>query len=157
MWTSAGFWLARNAWGRLVHTDAATGAAVEVMPARAFPFSAPRHGVLLCDRTGREVAWIANLDEVPGEIRKAIEEELAQREFVPVIQRVFKVAPRIEPSEWDVETDRGRTRFVLNSADDVRRLDEDRAMVIDAHGIRYLIPEPATLDAASRRILERYF
>ena len=31
-----------------------------------------------------------------------------------------------------------------------------RALVIDAHGIRYLIPDTRTLDATSRRLLERY-
>ena len=28
----------------------------------------------------------------------------------------------VEPAEWEVETDRGHTRFVLNSDDDVRPL-----------------------------------
>jgi hypothetical protein len=55
-----------------------------------------------------------------------------------------------------VETDRGRVRFVLNTADEVRRLDDRRAMVIDAHGIRYLINDMEDLDLASRRLLERY-
>jgi hypothetical protein len=62
----------------------------------------------------------------------------------------------VEPSEWEVETDRGPTRFILNNEDDVRRLDDQRALVIDASGIRYLIPDLRSLDAASRRVLERY-
>ena len=53
-------------------------------------------------------------------------------------------------------SDRGRVRFVLNTADEVRRLDDRRAMVIDAHGIRYLINDMEDLDLASRRLLERY-
>ncbi len=39
---------------------------------------------------------------------------------------------------------------------DVRRLENRRAMVIDAHGIHYLIPDTEALDRQSRRILERY-
>jgi hypothetical protein len=150
------FSLSRDAWGRLLLSNGEPGDPIAVVPIRAFPFSAPRQGVILCDAEGREVAWIANLDGLPAELREMIEGELARREFVPLIRRIHRVSPRVEPSEWDVDTDRGRALFVLNSADDVRRLDDVRAMIIDAHGIRYLIPNLASLDAASRRILERY-
>jgi hypothetical protein len=149
------FTLHRDAFGQLVLTEAGRVHA-GVIPVRAFPFSAPRLGISLLDGAGREVLWVADLDDLAEEQRRTLEDELARREFVPVIRRVHKVAPRIEPSEWDVSTDRGRTRFVLNSADDVRRLDDRRAMVSDAHGVRYLVPDLATLDAASRRWLERY-
>ena len=62
----------------------------------------------------------------------------------------------VEPSEWEVETDRGRTSFVLNNEDDVHELGGHRALVTNAHGIRYLIPDTRQLDAISRRLLERY-
>jgi hypothetical protein len=150
------FALHHDAFGRWVHTDAAGRETVGVVPVRGFPFSAPREGISLVDEAGREVLWLARLDDLPDDLRGAVEEELACREFVPVVRRVFRVWPRVEPSEWDVDTDRGRTRFVLSSADDVRRLDERRATVTDAHGIRYLIPDLPALDAASRRLLERY-
>jgi hypothetical protein len=45
----------------------------------------------------------------------------------------------------------------LDSEDDVRRLGPYKALFIDTHGIRYLIPDTRTLDLASRRILDRYF
>jgi hypothetical protein len=154
--TSPAFRLHRDAFGRLVLTDAAGREHVGVLVARAFPFSAPREGMALLDSAGREVLWVPHLDDLPEEQRRAVEDELGRREFVPVIRRVYKVAPRVEPSEWDVDTDRGRTRFVLNSPDDVRRLDDRRAIVSDAHGVRYLVPDLGTLDAASRRWLERY-
>jgi hypothetical protein len=154
--SSHSFSLSRDAWGKLLLSNGATGGPVPVVPIRAFPFSAPRQGVILCDAAGREVAWIDNLDTLPADLRTLIEEELARREFVPLIRRIHRVSPRVEPSEWDVETDRGRACFVLNSADDVRRLDDVRAMIIDAHGIRYLIPSLGSLDLTSRRILERY-
>jgi hypothetical protein len=53
-------------------------------------------------------------------------------------------------------TSRGPTPFRLNSEDDVHRLDGRRAMIKDAHGIRYLISDTHALDAASRRLLELY-
>jgi hypothetical protein len=148
--------LYRDAWGRLILSNGPGSAPVPVVAVRAFPFSCPRQGVALCDADGREILWLENLDALSAELRRAIEEALARREFVPVIRRIYGIQPRIEPSEWEVDTDRGRARFLLHSPDDVRRLDERRAMVIDAHGIRYLINDVEDLDSASRHLLERY-
>lgn len=150
------FGLDHDAWGRLVLTDAdgRTHTGVELI--RAFPLSDPRHGISICDAKGRELVWIADLDALPPVLMTQIEEELAQREFVPIIHRIVKVSAPVEPSEWEVETDRGRTSFVLNNEDDVHELDEQRALITDTNGIRYLIPDLRQLDANSRRLLERY-
>jgi hypothetical protein len=152
---SAQLALHQDAWGRLVLTrDGRETIGVE--PVRAFPLSDRQYGVALCDAEGHELLWIDDLQTLPAEIRRVVEEELARREFVPVILRILKVSAAVEPSEWDVETDRGRTRFLLNSEDDVHRLDPHRALLTDSHGIRYLIPDTRQLDATSRRLLERY-
>ncbi len=150
------FGLHTDAWGRLVLTDAAGRQHVGVGPVRGFPISDPQHGVSILDADGHEVLWIGDLNEVPEPVRRLLEEELARREFVPVLRRIITISAPMEPSEWEVETDRGRTRFVLNSEEDVRRLEGQRAMIVDAQGIRYLIPDVRALDAGSRRILERY-
>ena len=150
------FALKPDVWGQLVMTDAEGRQHVGVELVRAFPLSDPRHGVAVCDRQGRELLWLADLDALPAPLVRQIEEELAKREFVPVIRRILKISAAVEPSEWDVETDRGRTSFVLDSEDDVHELDEHRALVTDAHGIRYLIPDGRRLDAHSRHLLERF-
>jgi hypothetical protein len=150
------FDLRRDAWGRLVLTEPAGGEVAGVVPVRAFPFSAPGEGIALCDAAGRELRWLPRLDDLPAGPRALVEEELARREFLPVIRRVVRVTPRVEPSEWHVETDRGPARFVLQSPDDVRRLDDRRATLTDGHGVRYLIADLAALDTASRQVLERY-
>jgi hypothetical protein len=55
-----------------------------------------------------------------------------------------------------VITDRGVTRFVLKSEDDVRRLGPHSGIIYDAHGVRYLIRDTRQLDLYSRRALEQY-
>jgi|SRR6516165_3054111 len=150
------FGLHYDAWGRLVMTDAGGRRHIGVEPVRGFPVSDPRHGIALCDAEGRELLWIDDLDALPVPVRRVIEDDLARREFMPVLRRILQVSAPVDPSEWDLETDRGRTRIVVNSEDNVRRLDGQRAMVIDAQGVRYLIPNIRGLDAASRRALERY-
>lgn len=150
------FKLHHDTWGRLVLTDADGRQHTGVELVRAFPLSSPRCGVSLTDGDGRELVWIDNLDALPTGLRQQVEEHLARREFVPVIQRVRSISAAVEPSDWEVETDRGRTRFLLNSEDDVYQLSDHAALVTDAHGIRYLIPDTRKLDLASRRLLERF-
>jgi hypothetical protein len=149
------FQLHLDVWGRLVLTDAA-GESHGVEVVRGFPISDPRRGISLLDAEGRELVWIEDIETLPAPVRALLEEELPRREFMPQLLRVVRVSGVAEPTEWDIETDRGPTRFVLTSEDDVRRLGDGRALIVDAHGIRYLIPDLNALDAHSRRILERY-
>jgi hypothetical protein len=150
------FDLHHDAFGRLVLVQADGRQHVGVEPVRGFPISAPQYGISLRDHDGRELVWIDDLARLPSAVRNLLEAEFAQREFMPHIQRILQISLLTDPCEWEVETDRGLTKFLLKSEDDVRRLDKQRAMVIDANGIRYLISNPQDLDKHSRRLLERY-
>ena len=99
---------------------------------------------------------VRDLAAIAPAMREVLEKDLARREFVPSIRRILSVPADTEPTEWEVETDRGPTRFWVNSGDDVRRLGPQRALVIDAQGIRYLVDDLRELDARSRWVLERY-
>jgi hypothetical protein len=142
--------------GRLVFRDADGREHVDVSPVRGFPISEPDYAVSICDVDGRELLWIERLSDLPGAPREVLRTDLARREFMPILQRIVRISTNSEPCEWEVETDRGSTSFVLRTDEDVRRLEGRRAMVIDANGVSYLIPDLASLDAASRRYLERY-
>jgi hypothetical protein len=150
------FRLEHDSFGRLVLTMADGTRHVGVHPVRGFPISDPQRGLALCNAQGRELIWIDDIASLPADVRSVLNAELAQREFLPKILRIFRISLEVDPCEWEVQTDRGRTKFVLKSGDDVRRLDRERAIVTDAHGIRYLIADPQSLDRHSRRILERY-
>ena len=92
------------------------------MPVHAFPITAPAEGVALVSADGHELAWIDRLTELPDEDALLLEEELASREFMPEIRGIRHVSSFATPSTWQVETDRGRTTFVLKGEDDIRRL-----------------------------------
>lgn len=148
--------LQRDAFGRLkaVLPDGQT--IEDVVPVRAFPFSAHDQWVSLCTRAGREVLCLPDLGGLQPQTRELLLADLAEREFVPVIQRIVRVISGGGSDHWTVKTDRGDTQFQLPSEDNVRRMGEDGALVIDAHGIRYQIVSIKGLDAASRRILRQY-
>lgn len=154
--TNLNFSLSHDPFGRLVLIDNQGQRHVGIEPVRAFPITNPENWITLCDTEGRELATVESLDKLAPPERQVLEHELSRREFMPRISRIARVSTLSEPSEWDVETDRGITTFTLNSEDDVRRLGPHQALIIDAHGIRYLISDTHRLDSYGRRILERY-
>ena len=92
----AAFDLRHDAWGRLVLVlGGEEHAGVEVW--RAFPITAPRRMVSVCSAEGRELLWIEDLDAMPAGVRGVLEEELARRDFVPVLRRVRSISAVVEP------------------------------------------------------------
>ncbi len=151
-----GFRLEHDAWEQLVLIDAVGQRHVGVEPVRTFPISEPEHGISICDAEGHELVFVEEPGDLPPQVRSMLEEELARREFIPVIQRIISVSSEQEPCDWTVETDRGRTTFQLDTDEDVRRLGPHGVIIVDAHRIRYLIGDVRKLDPVSRRILEFY-
>jgi hypothetical protein len=148
--------LERNVQGDLVLQLRNGTRHVPVRPVRGFPITQPDYGISLVDDDAREVVWIENLGACDNVVCSLIRDELAMRDFLPVIQRIYSISHNREPSEWDVQTDRGRVQFVLKVIEDVRRLDAQRAMVTDGNNVQYLVTNLSRLDAKTRRYLERY-
>lgn len=150
------FTLARDAHGRLLLRAADGQEHVGVYPVRAFPLSEPDGALSLVGSDGRELAWIVQPASLDAAARALIDEELARREFAPVIEQLLAVSTFATPSEWTVRTDRGETRFVLKAEEDIRRLDGAALLVTDSHGIGYRIADLRAMDRRSRRLLERF-
>ena len=121
---------------------------------RAFPVTVPQGPVAIVSADGDELAWIDSLEEVPEPLRTSIVAELATREFLPFIERIVAISDD-DPPAWSVVTDRGHRRFILASIDDVDRLPDGSAFVVDATGVRYRIANIAALDPTSLRLLEK--
>lgn len=150
------FTLQRNAFGHLIYTGADGETHVNVVPVRAFPIGAPDDGLALVDGEGHELVWIDRLGDLPATVATLICDELASREFVPVIKRIISVSSYACPSTWQIDTDRGETTLVLKGEEDIRRLGEEKLLIADTHGIQYLVRNQATLDRNSRKILDRF-
>lgn len=154
--TCAGWELSADARGRLVLTGAAGQRHEEVVPVRAFPITDPGRWLALCDAHGAELAFCEDMRRLPEHVREVVEAELSRRAFIPVIVSITRISTTVEPTQWDVTTDRGPTSFTLESEEHVRRLGRYQATITDSHGMRYLIPDIRALNAASRRWLDRY-
>lgn len=149
------FRLSRNAYGRLV-LSLGERAYEDVTPVRSFPISAPNEGIALVGADGSELAWIDSLANLPPDIHRLLEDELASREFMPEIHRIRQVSSFATPSHWQVETDRGDAVLLLKAEEDIRRLSAARLLIADAHGVQFLIRDVTALDKASRRLLDHF-
>lgn len=148
--------LHRDAFGRLILTDAAGTEHEGVVPVRAFPISAPDAGIALVDAHGHELAWIDRLGDLPAALREQVADELAGREFMPVIESILSVSSYATPSTWRVTTNRGEATLVLKGEEDIRRLPDNALLIADSQGINYLIRDRFALDAQSRKFFDHF-
>jgi hypothetical protein len=150
------FTLTRNAFGQLCFKTETGQLYEQVLPVKAFPISLPNECIAIVDRDGHELIWLDNLSEVSAENQRMIQEELANREFMPVLMKITAVSSFATPSTWTVETSRGATQFVLKGEEDIRRISKDTYLISDNHGVQYLIENIQLLDKHSRRLLDRF-
>lgn len=148
--------LERNAQGRLVLIDAQGTRHEPVVPVRAFPLTRPDMGLALVDAHGHECLWLDEWITLPPPIRALLEAELAERDFMPRLNRIVAVSTFATPSTWKVDTDRGATELVLKGEEDIRRLADNALLITDQNGIVFLVPDVTQLDRHSRRLLDRF-
>ncbi|MBU3602648.1 DUF1854 domain-containing protein [Polynucleobacter sp. AM-25C3] len=148
--------LERDSLGRLVLIDASGNYHVGVYPVRAFPITAPGAGISIMDQSGKELCWFDNLGAIPEAELGLIEEEMAAREFMPVIEKITKVSTFATPSIWDIETDRGPTRIRLKAEEDIRRIAGNTLLIADSNGLQFLIKDSTQLDKVSKKLLDRF-
>lgn len=148
--------LERDALGRLVFIDEGGIHHVGVYPVRAFPITEPGAGISIMDQSGKELCWFDSIAAIPEGELALIEEELAAREFMPVIEKITKVSTFATPSIWDIETDRGPTRIRLKGEEDIRRIAGNILLIADSNGLQFLIKDSTQLDKVSKKLLDRF-
>ena len=150
------FTLSKNTFGQLCLETETDQFHEQVLPVKAFPISLPGECIAIVDRDGHELVWLDDLNEVSADNQSIIKQELANREFMPVLTRISEVSSFATPSTWAVETSRGATQFVLKGEEDIRRISKDTYLISDNHGVQYLLENIQLLDKHSRRLLDRF-
>ena len=148
--------LLRDAHGVLIFKDQNGVTHHGVSVVRAFPIEAPDDGLSILGSDGHELAWIERLSDLDQASRLLISDELARREFMPVIEKLEAVASFSTPSTWTVRTNCGQTSFVLKGEEDIRRLRANALLITDSHGVTYKVADLQALDRLSRRLLDRF-
>lgn len=122
---------------------------------RLFPLTEPDRWIAVVDADDKEVGILRDLRDLVAGSGDAVRAELRRRYMVPEIRRIVSCRDRFDLSEWVVETDRGRLRFITR-APHVHSLDTwpNRLTLTDVEGNRYMVPDVTALDPESRRHLE---
>ena len=146
--------LTREPRGLVLEVDGARTAGL--IPRRAFPGSAPEGPVALCERSGRVAAMLPSAEGLAPESRAALAEALAEQTFAPEVLEVIALGYGDGSHHWSVRTAAGARTFTTRqrwNALPVARAASGALTIAGDDGVRYVIPDPAALDARSRRLL----
>ena len=124
-----------------------------------FPFSEPEKYVSIrtAEETSREIGVIENLGTFPKEVREMLEEQLELRYFTPVITKIYQIKDEYGYAYFDVETDRGRCRFVIHMGGNaVVHLSDVRILISDIDENRFEIPDVTKLTVKEQKRLDLF-
>ena len=141
--------------GRLILRDTHGREYSDIRPIRMFPISDPEGWISICDSRYNELLCIENIEAIPTESRHLFREELNRCMFTPLIREITQSAPVGHNVRLFIVTDRGATDIVVDT-EDIYRLSENRILIKDLSGIRYLIPDWRQISAHTRKILDIY-
>ncbi len=128
----------------------------DVRIARAFPLSEPDRYIGLRDGDDKDIGIFETLHGLDSESRLVVDEELERRYFTPQITKVYGVAEEFGVVTWDVDTTKGRRRFLVrNLKDSTFTLGTSRVMMTDVDSNRYEIPDAYTLGPQAVLILSK--
>ncbi len=122
---------------------------------RMFPHSLPAEWIAVLGPLGKEQGVLRSLEGMSRESRELALEELDRRYLTTRIVRLLAGKRRFDVMQWTAETTRGRISFITRGMrDQIQQPMPGYVIFSDVEGNRYEIPDLATLDPASRRLLE---
>lgn len=148
--------LVRRADGRLVLRRENSEGETPVQAACCFPWTHPHEFISLRDDKGKEQLLIEDLRHVASPARELIEDELAERNFLPRITGIEAITDEMELFHWKVTTAAGPRSFLTRRSDHPRKLANGDVLIKDVSNDLYLIPNPKELDPKSLKLLWVY-
>ncbi len=102
-----------------------------------------------------EYGVIERLSDFTGKQRELIDKELERRYFVPEITKVVKVKEEYGHTYWETETTAGNRSFtVFDMNSNLLNLGNNRVLIIDVDGNRYIFPDVTKVGDKALRLLE---
>jgi len=126
---------------------------LRVQIVRAAPLSDPDHYIAILDEQDDGICVIRDPAELDEASRHIVEEELRQRYLTAVVQHIHAVRHESGSAYFEVETDRGRTAFIVKDGTESIRRFGSRLLLMDVDGNRFEIPDVNTLDRRSAKLL----
>jgi len=123
---------------------------------RIFPLSHPDSYICIQDGAGKEVGVLRTMVGLEPSSDSIIREELDRRYFTPEIHQIEALKQEAGMWRFDVQTQRGATRFfVRNWRDNAHEISPNRWQILSVDGARFEISNLEALDAKSQRLLDQ--
>lgn len=130
-----------------------------VQVVRMFPFSEPGKYISIrtAEETSKEIGVIETLSVFPKEVREMLEEQLSLRYFTPIITKIYQIKDEYGFAYFDVDTDRGRCRFIIRmSSNAIVHLSDTRIIISDIDENRFEIPDVSKLTIKEQKKLDLF-
>lgn len=120
----------------------------------AAPLSRPGRHLSLQSGKGEEIVMIERLEDLTPDSRRAAEEEIRRRYLTARVRAITGIRTEFGITYWNVETDKGRRDFVVQSlSESCVWLSDAHILLIDVDGNRFEIADRHALDASSQERL----
>ncbi|AYB44331.1 DUF1854 domain-containing protein [Paenibacillus lautus] len=121
----------------------------------SFPHTNQRSFLSIRTADNKEIGMIRHLDDFSQGTASLIERQMIIRYFTPEITKVIAVTEEFGYSYWEVATTAGLCRFtVRNGSGNVKFAAENRLLIIDVDGNRFVIPQVDRLSEKEYRMVE---
>lgn len=128
----------------------------QVRVLRCFPWSCPEAYISIRNTDDKELVLVESIEALPDDVRTAVEEELAETVFNPLIQKIVRHRSEFGVITIEAETSRGPVEFQIPSRDHIQMLSATRGLLRDADGNTFEIPDLTALDPVSQKFLHEY-
>ncbi len=129
---------------------------LKVKIVRAAPLSNPSKYICFLDAKDEVICMVESLEDLDGESRIIVREELDRRYITATVKRILSVRNEFGVSYWEVKTDRGDREFVVKGvSENAQWLGERRLLLVDVDGNRFEIPDLDGLDKQSLGYIEQ--
>lgn len=128
---------------------------------RALPIGKPGAFISVADAENKEIGILSDIQELPDAQMKLVIGELDRRYYCPTVREIKSVKDKLGYvyMELSVEGD-GRTYdkhcAIKDVNKNIRMLDDNRLILFDVDGNRYMVSSLSALDKKSLKRLEPY-
>ena len=128
---------------------------------RALPIGQPLQYISVADAENKEIGMICSVADLSGQQRDIVIAELEHRYYCPVVCEVKSVKDKLGYVYFELVIAHEGRRYEKNCAikdvnRNIRLLNDDRLILFDIDGNRYIVNSLSALDKKSQKRLEPY-
>lgn len=128
---------------------------------RALPVGQPMEYISIADSENKEIAILRTVTDLRDDQLAIVSDELTRRYYCPTVFEIKSVKDKMGYVYMELVIGDDKERYEKNCAindvnKNIRMLDDDRLLMFDVDGNRYIVQSLAGLDKKSLKRLEPY-